>query len=307
MQQAKGTAHGKIILMGEHSVVYNQPAIALPFFSVEVTTTIKPSRELTLECDFYQGTVAQMPELLKSLQTTIQTCLERIHPDCSNITIQIRSSIPIERGMGSSAAVAVATTRAIYQFFQHPLSQSELLDIVDIAEHIAHGNPSGLDALMTSSDIAYRFVKNEGISPLESHIDAYLVIADTGQTGQTKEAVQAVKQLIQQPLYQHKIKELGQYAEMARQCLYHNQTEQLGDLMTKAHSCLKELTVSSPKLDTFVKVAIENGALGAKLTGGGRGGCMIALAKTPQSAKHIEQALIESGACQTWIFDMKGL
>lgn len=307
MQQAQGTAHGKIILMGEHSVVYNQPAIALPFFSVEVTTTIKPSQELTLECDFYQGTVAQMPELLKSLQTTIQTCLERIHPDCSNIAIQIRSSIPIERGMGSSAAVAVATTRAIYQFFQHPLSQSELLDIVDIAEHIAHGNPSGLDALMTSSDIAYRFVKNEGMSPLESHIDAYLVIADTGQTGQTKEAVQAVKQLIQQPLYQHKIKELGQYAEMARQCLYHNQTEQLGDLMTKAHSCLKELTVSSPKLDTFVKVAIENGALGAKLTGGGRGGCMIALAKTPQSAKHIEQALIESGACQTWILDMKGL
>lgn len=307
MHQAQGTAHGKIILMGEHSVVYHQPAIALPFFSVEVITSIQPSQELTLECDFYQGTVAKMPELLKSLQTTIHTCLDRLGQTEANIAIQIQSTIPIERGMGSSAAVAVATTRAIYRYFNHHLPQSELLAIVDIAEHIAHGNPSGLDALMTSSDIAYRFVKDEGMSPLQSHLDAYLVIADTGETGQTKEAVQAVKQLIDQPHYQHIIQKLGHYAEEASQCLYHNQAEKLGQFMTQAQQCLRELTVSSPKLDYFVATALQNGALGAKLTGGGRGGCMIALAATKSAAEKIERALLQAKARKTWILDMKGL
>lgn len=305
-----GEAHGKIILLGEHSVVYGEPSIAIPFPAAKVITTVTEATENTrIDCDFYHGLLNDMPELLESLKETIRVCLARVNQSAANLHIQIESQIPAERGMGSSAAVSVATTRAIFNFFNQPLGKAELLEITDISEKIAHGNPSGLDALMTSTSNPCYFVKGQEFEPLKMNLDSYLVVGDTGKTGQTKEAVASIAyKLTQQDkeMTKNKLSQLGELAKTGRFFLEHNKQVTLGQNMSLVHQLLTELGVSSSELNHLVKTAMNQGALGAKLTGGGRGGCMIALAHSPQIAESISHALLESGAKKTWIYEMRG-
>lgn len=306
----KGYANGKIILLGEHSVVYHQPSIAIPFPAAQINVTVTQQNEpTTIHCDFYHGLLDEMPELLESLKATIQTCLERLGQPDACLTITIESQIPAERGMGSSAAVAVATTRALYDFFDYDLNQADLLAIVDISEKIAHGNPSGLDALMTSSSIPYYYIKGQPFEPINLKLTAYLVVADTGITGQTREAVQSIAAKLTSAdgaNYQEKINTLGKLASDGRKALESNKPILLGELMTKVHTLLTELDVSNDALNRLVTTALNEGALGAKLTGGGRGGCMIALASNQSDALNIAAALEVAGAKNTWLYQMNG-
>lgn len=299
-----GTASGKIILMGEHSVVYGQPAIAMPFSAVEIQVTVTEEGEaLTVSCDFYDGLVHEMPKVWEGLKHAIRFSLYRIGaPTDPAIHIDIDSTIPAERGMGSSAAVAVAIARALFAFYQKELTEQELWDIVQSSEKIAHGNPSGVDAATTSGKQPVFFIKDQIIEPMDINVDAYLVVGDSGKTGHTLEAVQDVAKLCQEKEEAKEwIAELGKLTRSAKELLCSGQSEILGQIMNQAHSLLQKLTVSDEKLDSLVAVARQEGALGAKLTGGGRGGCMIALAENEEKAQTIARALENAGARQTWI------
>lgn len=336
-QIATGHATGKVILMGEHAVVHQQPAIALPFPAVQVTTTIRPSRHpLSIACDFYSGVAYQMPEVLNSLKYAIHQSLQHIQElnpsvaiaattrsywdstketvgaasfvNCPHIEMTIESTIPAERGMGSSAAVAVSVVRALFHYYQQPLSNERLWTLVQEAETIAHGNPSGIDTATTSGSAPVYYQKGLPIEPIALNSDAVLVVADTGMTGHTLEAVRRVQQLLHTnqiitPSGQTAsdvIQAIGQLVQEARIAIEGNQPRQLGALMTQNHTLLQALEVSNEALDTLVDTALTHGALGAKVTGGGRGGCMIALAKTLDDATHISQELAKNGAQQTW-------
>ena len=204
--------------------------------------------------------------------------------------------------MGSSAAVSVAVVRGLFDYYNVPLSEPLLFEIVQASEKIAHGNPSGIDTATTSGKEAVFFIKGEALQPLSIQLKGTLIVADTGITGQTLKAVQAVQEKIQQePIATQKIiEEIGELVHTAKTCLSKGAVDTLGSLLTQNHALLQQLEVSNKTLDHLVQTALENGAIGAKMTGGGLGGCMIALAANLEEAQKIAEALQQAGAVQTW-------
>ena len=282
-----GQAHSKIILIGEHAVVYGYPAISLPLLEVEVTCKVVP---------------AESPWRLyeeDTLSMAVYASLEYLDIKESCIRCEIDSAIPEKRGMGSSAAISIAAIRAVFDYYQAELPHDVLEILVNRAEMIAHMNPSGLDAKTCLSDQPIRFIKNVGFTELEMDLSAYLVIADTGVYGHTREAIQVVQSKGKDALpFLHALGELTQQAEDA---IRQKDAEELGQILSQAHLHLKEIGVSSPEADYLVETALSHGALGAKMSGGGLGGCIIALAASLTHAQELAERLEEKGAVQTWI------
>ena len=282
-----GQAHSKIILIGEHAVVYGYPAISLPLLEVEVTCKVVP---------------AESPWRLyeeDTLSMAVYASLEHLNIKDACIRCQIDSAIPEKRGMGSSAAISIAAIRAVFDYYQAELPHDVLEILVNRAEMIAHMNPSGLDAKTCLSDRPIRFIKNVGFTELEMDLSAYLIIADTGVYGHTREAIQVVQNKGKDALpFLHALGELTQQAEDA---ISQKDAEELGQILSQAHLHLKEIGVSSPEADSLVETALSHGALGAKMSGGGLGGCIIALADNLTHAQELAERLEEKGAVQTWI------
>ena len=302
-QPALGTANGKIILMGEHSVVYGEPAIAIPFpathIQVAVTETEGP---VQLDCVYYQGNLASAPKHLENLIAVVESTISELNQELKGLKLTIESTIPVERGMGSSAAVAIAMVRALFAYFSTPLPDETLLTLANVSETIAHGNPSGLDAAMTSGRHPLYYIKGEPFVPFPLSMSAYLIVADTGLKGQTRDAVASIAQLNQEnpEVTMNAIHRLGALAREAKLAIESNIPVTLGLVMDTAHETLSFLGVSNDTLNHLVSTARTNGALGAKLTGGGRGGCMIALAADQETAARISAALADAGAVNTW-------
>ena len=282
-----GKAHSKIIWMGEHSVVYGYPAIAIPLQGIEVECHIYPAEE-KIHFDFYD-----------TLSTAVYAALDYLNRTDIPISYAICSEIPQKRGMGSSAAVSIAAIRAVFDYFEQSIDIDTLEILVNKAEIIAHSNPSGLDAKTCLSDKAITFIRNIGFSTLDLDLDAYLVIADTGIYGNTREAVEKVAQAEETNLPHLAV--LGNLTEIVQKAIQDKDIQKIGHMMTKAHAHLQAIGVSIDVADQLVKLSLGNGALGAKMSGGGLGGCIIALASTKADAEKISNALKEGGAVQTWI------
>lgn len=282
-----GKAHSKIILIGEHAVVYGYPAIALPLNNIQVTCRIVPAE-----------TPWQLFEA-DTLSMAVFASLEHLGIDHAKIRCQVDSMVPEKRGMGSSAAVSIAAIRAVFDYYQKELDAQTLEILVNRAEMIAHMNPSGLDAKTCLSDVAIKFIRNVGFSELTVDLDACLVIADTGIHGHTREAIQKVEELGQAALPAfHKIGILTQQAEQA---LASKDLVGLGQALSACHMELASIGVSCPEADELVATAQHAGALGAKMSGGGLGGCIIALVESQEKAVEIAAKLREKGATNTWI------
>lgn len=298
-----GRATGKIILIGEHSVVYGKKAIAFPFAGVGIHTTVQKKPTIHIQSKYFSGTLDEMKQIASMHNLVL--LIEVLQKDLAlpNFNLSIQSSIPSERGMGSSAAVAVSIVRAIFDWQNLALDNKTLLKYVDYSEQIAHDNPSGTDAAATSGTQPILFEKGQPFEAFPLNVDAYLLVADTGIKGQTRQAVKDVATLVKQKgqSVQAIIDQLGDLTLEAKTAIIQNQAKRLGQIMTASHHLLQKLTVSNQTLDEAVEIALDNHALGAKLTGGGRGGCLIVLAKDLQNAKQIQEKLISYGMKRTWL------
>ena len=229
----------------------------------------------------------------------VYASLEYLNIKDAYIRCQIDSAIPEKRGMGSSAAISIAAIRAVFDYYQAELPRDVLEILVNRAEMIAHMNPSGLDAKTCLSDQPIRFIKNVGFEELAMDLSAYLVIADTGVYGHTREAIQVVESKGKEAL--PFLYALGELTQQAEEAIKARDAMMLGEILTKAHGNLKEIGVSSLEADALVETALEHGALGAKMSGGGLGGCIIALVANVNQAQDLAERLEEKGAVQTWI------
>lgn len=300
-----GIAHSKLILIGEHSVVYGQPAIALPVTILKTTVTVSATRAgQYIENSESRRRLDLMGDEFEGIRQLILKLLAKFNAPKLTFSLEIDSNIPQGRGLGASAALATAITRAFYDFFETELPDKDLLYYANFSENITHGRASGIDVATVNSDLPLWFIKNQPMDQIELQLSGFLVIGDTGVHGFTSQAISIVRQKLSEEKDKtlHEIEKLGQLAQASKEFLMTNQSHELGKVMNKAHETLCQLGVSHPRLDLLVKTALDNGALGAKLTGSGLGGVMVALAQTEKDAIKISQKLLKNGAKNTWIY-----
>lgn len=299
MKQGIGRAHGKIILVGEHAVVYNHPAISIPFFETQCEVTVEEAIEMTILSDIFTGKLQDAPSSLQPITQLVLTLRDTLHtPD---LAIQITSNIPEGSGMGSSAAVASSVVEAIYDFLDLPLEDKVRYHWTQFAETLAHGNPSGIDALTTTYHNGWLFQKNKKPIPFSSQLPAYLVVGNSLEKGNTKESVMHVKEQVDKFGGKASIEAIAIETTKCFDAYLQLDAKTVGECLTAAQKELKLLGVSTNKIDNMVKDALELGALGAKLTGGGKGGCVIALAVSEENAIMIRNHWQEQFTHQVWI------
>ncbi len=303
----EATAPGKIILFGEHAVVYGRPAIAAPVSQLRAKATVSYSSSnncYLVAPDLNRHSRLQdLPDddaLALAARLVLKAAQIKTIPD---ITIHVKSQIPIASGMGSGAAIAAAIIRALAQHLNHPdLQTNEMVSTLTYeVEKIHHGTPSGIDNTVVAYEQPIYFVRQSPqnqIEPFTVAVPLRFVVADTGVRSSTKVAVGDVRrQYNQQPAAFSKIFDAcGRIAKTARQAIQLGDVPQVGQLMTENHAWLQKMTVSSPELDNLVNSALQAGALGAKLSGAGRGGNMIALVEDEGMETAVATALQKAGA-----------
>lgn len=297
-------APGKIILFGEHAVVYGQPAIAVPVIQVRASATVTPHIRGDLGVVRVQaldiGLDARLDEL--SLDHALAAAVHAVAasmgvsriPACH---LKVNSTIPVASGLGSGAAVSVAIIRAMAAFLGIPLTDEQVSALAYEVEKIHHGTPSGIDNTVVTYDQPVYFIKGEALETFHIEEPFNIIIADTGIPSPTKDTVADVRIGWQdQPdHFERLFAAAGSIAKAARQAIESGHPERLGPLMNENHELLVEMGVSSHELNRLVGAAIEAGALGAKLSGGGRGGNMIALAPN-EKIEDVSSALRKAGA-----------
>ncbi len=298
------SAPGKVILCGEHSVVYGQPALAVPVSGLRAHAAIAPAAEELRLCaaDLGEVVALQAAPLDHPLAAIARLTLAYIHMPAPAATLTVRSDLPIAAGLGSGAAVSVAAARALAAYLGHPLDAAAASALAYEVEKLHHGAPSGIDNTVIAYEQPVYFIKGQPPELLRLRTTLTLLIADSGIPGVTRDVVAGVaaRRAVAPAIYDAAFERIGMLVERVRALLAAGQGgAALGALLDENHTLLQTIGVSLPPLDRLVAVARAAGALGVKLTGAGGGGNIIALV-TSETGAAVRAALLQAGARQVW-------
>ena len=300
---AQASACAKIILCGEHAVVYGRPAIALPISHLRTRATVAPGSGPFRICapdihaEFDLSTDPTRP-----LSIVARRTFEYLGQPPAPAVLTVKSDIPPSSHLGSSASVAVAGARAIAAYCGSALPPADASRLAFEAEKIYHGSPSGIDNTVIAYEQPVWFVR----TPEEPQIVVVeaprpcLVIGDTGIVTPTRVPVGDVRRAweAQPARYEDLFDQIAAVVAGARAALLAGDWPRLGQWLNANHALLQSLGVSCSELDQLCAAALQAGALGAKMSGGGRGGNMIALARDEQHAGELRAALRTAGAAR---------
>jgi mevalonate kinase len=309
MESAEATACAKTILIGEHAVVYGRPAIAVPLHTLRANVVLRRGNERG------SGTLVRAPNLglegwasevegLDPLDRGVEWGYEAMERRAPPLTLEIDSAIPVAKGLGSGAAVAVATARACAALEEVALDPATVSGVAFRVEKLHHGNPSGIDNSVIALERPVFFTKTAGPAPFSSKTFR-LVLADSGPAALTAAQVAGVaeRRRDEPAEFDRWFDALASEALKAREALTRGDGVGLGETLVAAHDLLRRIGVSSETLDRLADAALKAGALGAKLSGGGGGGYLIALSPSREATESIFSALRDEGA--TGLFETR--
>ncbi len=296
-QADRSSACGKVILLGEHAVVYGRPAIALPI-SLAVEASVQAGGS-GVHMVIPRWGLEQKIELhtSKGVSGIMTTVLQALDLEDRSMTIEVIPHVPRAMGLGGSSAMAVAVIRALDKTFALRLSDGRVNELAFECEKAAHGTPSGIDNTVATYGAPLVFENND--EPLFKELTipepVSLVVGITGKESLTANMVAKVRNLWNgnQLRYDAIFDQMAQLTIAGADALASAHFEELGQLMNLCQGYLNALQLSTPELEELIHIARANGALGAKLTGGGGGGSMIALC--PDNADRVVNAIEAAG------------
>ncbi|HET9957637.1 MAG TPA: mevalonate kinase [Polyangiaceae bacterium] len=272
-------ANGKLILLGEHAVVYGSPAIAC---GIQRGVFARADPAQVGELVIGERRISADPTSGNDLSRALQALLGELAlgPHC----ITLRIELPTGAGLGASAAMGVACARAVLEAHGLPCESRRVLAAAGAWERVFHGNPSGIDAAAAERGGCLWFTKAEGIQPLALACDLPAVVAIAGPPASTREMVEQVARLAaaKPELVQRSMSSITALVRNGRTALEHGDFAALGQLMNLNQMLLAGLFVSTDGIERACGVARDAGAWGAKLTGSGGGGAIVAIAEDPE-------------------------
>ncbi len=307
-QRVSATACGKIILFGEHAVVYGRPAIAVPVTQVQAMALIEPStRGLIIHAADLDRTIAvDAANSIDPLVSIVNLTLEHLNCPLPDLAITIHSTIPIASGLGSGAAVSTAIVRALAQWFGARLDAAEVNALVYEVEKLHHGTPSGIDNTVIAYQQPVYFIRGQALQTFTVTRPFKVAIGNTGVAGPTKITVGDVRRgwEVDRARYEAWFDQIGAIVQQARSVIASGAIDRLGPLMDRNQALLRDLDVSSAELERLIVAARQAGASGAKLVGGGRGGNMIALVDD-HTVEAVTAALKDAGAISVIVTEIR--
>lgn len=297
----EGIGFGKAILFNEHFVVYGVPAIvsAIGKYTVaKVQSFEEPRLHLV---DNRNATPRYKEDKEDQQKDSIQRIIKKMDLDFSDegVEVELAGTLYAASGIGASAASCVAIARALSDYYQLDLSDEEINQIAYEGEKGYHGTPSGIDNTASTFGGLIWFEKKE--DPVMDRIELMnpveIVMGNTGKVADTTAAVAGVRDRKESEpeKYAEIFKRAENIAYLAKQAFIDEDLHEIGKLMNENHKLLQQIEVSSKELDFLVRLAKEYGAYGAKLTGGGLGGNMIALTPGRKLQDEVANAIEKEG------------
>jgi mevalonate kinase len=301
------SAPGKAILFGEHAVVYDQPALAVPLTDLYTTVTVQALEESEtpsihidakdIEQSFWLHERDDSDPIVYAIHLTLEAINVQL---ASPLSLQISSQIPIASGLGSGAATSIAIIRAIASHFGISLADQSVSELAFQVEQLHHGTPSGIDNNVIALERPLYYVRGQAPRPFSLVKPLTLILGHCGIISRTGDVVSALRERYQEnpEFYLDLFEQVGAIVEQAFKALMAGEISKVGTLMDQNHTLLQKMGVSIGSLDQLVESARCAGALGAKLSGAGAGGFMIA-AVDPRKKQTVIDALRKAGAHHT--------